>query len=242
LNFISKQSRQCLLFVLALLAANRVGRAELLTLPTPLIQTCPLMTPSIRIPPKINLLALSFMFRRCLAIGLATVLCGCISDNSSGPDMTDTIDSNATSALQELYAVNPAAQALGAKAKGVLVFPKVLKGGFMFGGQVGNGVLRQNGKTAGYYNMTAASYGFQAGLQEFGYALFFMNDAGLAYLHRSGGWEIGAGPSVVVVDEGMGRAISTTTLREDVYAFIFNQKGLMGGIGLQGSKITELHP
>ena len=93
-----------------------------------------------------------------------------------------------------------------------------------------------------YYNTVAASYGFQAGVQKFGYALFFMTESAMAYLRKSGGWEIGVGPGIVIVDEGLARSLTTTTAKEDIYAFIFDQKGLMGGIGLQGSKITRITP
>ena len=143
-------------------------------------------------------------------------------------------------ALQKLYKGNSAARLLGQKAKAVLVFPSIVKAGFMFGGQMGDGVLLKNGRATGYYNTTAASYGLQAGIQEFGYALFFMNDSALSYLDKSGGWELGVGPSIVVVDEGMGKSMTSTTITQDVYAFIFSQKGLMGGLGIQGSKITKL--
>jgi lipid-binding SYLF domain-containing protein len=110
----------------------------------------------------------------------------------------------------------------------------------MFGGQLGDGVLMKGRETLGYYNSVAASYGFQAGVQVFGYALFFMNDAALAYLNKSDGWELGVGPSIVVVDAGMGKSLTSTTITQDVYAFIFDQKGLMAGMGIQGSKITKL--
>jgi len=147
---------------------------------------------------------------------------------------------DAAQALKNLYAKNTAAKLLGPKAKGILVFPYIVKAGFMFGGQMGDGVLTKQGKVAGYYNSLAASYGFQAGVQVFGYALFFMNDAALAYLDKSGGFELGVGPSIVVVDEGMGKSMTSTTITQDVYAFIFSQKGLMAGMGIQGSKITKL--
>jgi lipid-binding SYLF domain-containing protein len=150
------------------------------------------------------------------------------------------LESDAAHALQSLYAKNTAARLLGQKAKAVLVFPHIVKAGFMFGGQMGEGVLMKNGRAAGYYNSVAASYGLQAGLQVFGYALFFMNDAALAYLDKSDGWEIGVGPSIVVVDEGVGKSLTSTTITQDVYAFIFDQKGLMAGIGIQGSKITKI--
>jgi len=145
-------------------------------------------------------------------------------------------------ALDSLYARTPAAKTLGAKARGVLVFPSIVKGGFIFGGEFGEGALFRGGKTSGYYNTTGVSWGFQAGLQKYGYALFFMTDSALTYLNKSEGFELGTGPSLVVVDEGFGKKLSTTTLRDDVYAFIFSQKGLMGGIGLQGTKITRINP
>jgi lipid-binding SYLF domain-containing protein len=147
---------------------------------------------------------------------------------------------DARRALKDLIAGNTAAKLMEPKAKGILVFPNIVKAGFMFGGQMGDGVLFKNGKVAGYYNSLAASYGFQAGLQVFGYALFFMNDAALGYLNKSDGWEVGVGPSIVVVDQGMGKSMTTTTMTHDVYAYIFSQKGLMGGMGVQGSKITKL--
>lgn len=150
------------------------------------------------------------------------------------------LERDANRALKRLYASSPAARLLGEKAKAVLVFPSIVKAGFMFGGQTGDGVLLKNGRAAGYYNTTAASYGLQAGVQTFGYALFFMNDGALSYLNKSDGWEIGVGPSIVVVDEGVGKSLTSTTLTQDVYAFIFSQKGLMAGMGIQGSKITKL--
>ncbi len=146
-------------------------------------------------------------------------------------------------ALRTLYAQNPAARKLGARAKGILVFPNIVKGGFMVGGMGGNGALiRSDGTIRDFYETAGASYGFQAGIQKFGYALFLMDDSAFANINRSGGWEIGSSPSLVVVDEGMAASISTTTLNKSTYAFFFNQRGLMGGLGLQGSKITRIHP
>jgi lipid-binding SYLF domain-containing protein len=152
------------------------------------------------------------------------------------------IDQNVTAALRDLYSHNKAAKALGAKAKAVLVFPDIKKGAFIVGAQYGFGALRRGDTTAGYYRTAAASYGFQAGVKKFGYALFFMTDAALAYLDKSGGWAIGTGPSIVVVDQGVARSLTTTNLRSDVYAFVFDQKGLMAGIGIEGSKITKITP
>jgi len=150
------------------------------------------------------------------------------------------LDRDAARALKSLYASNTTARLLGPKATAVLVFPSIVKAGFLFGGQIGEGVLLKNGRPVGYYNSVAASYGLQAGVQVFGYALFFMNDSALSYLDRSDGWELGVGPSIVVVDAGVGKSLTSTTITQDVYAFIFDQKGLMGGVGVQGSKITKV--
>jgi lipid-binding SYLF domain-containing protein len=150
------------------------------------------------------------------------------------------VDEDAEAALKKLYASEPAAKVLGEKVKAILVFPNIVKGGFMVSAQYGEGVLLQNGQVAGHYNTVAGSYGFQAGAQAFGYAMFLMTDKAIEYLDKSSGWEVGVGPSIVVVKKGMGKSLTTTTLKDDVYAFIFNQKGLMGGAGIQGSKITKI--
>ena len=152
------------------------------------------------------------------------------------------IDRNATQALTTLYKNTPGAKALADKSKAILIFPSIVKGGFIVAGQYGDGALRKRGKTVGYYRSLAASYGFQAGVQSFGYVLFFMDDESVKYLDKSDGWELGTGPSLVVLDEGFGKNFSTTTLQKGVYAFIFSQKGLMAGIALQGSKITKITP
>ncbi len=150
------------------------------------------------------------------------------------------IDADVDAALMKLYEAQPAAKILAEKAVAILIFPNMVKAGFVVGAQYGDGALLKHGRTVGYYNSVAASYGLQAGAQTFGYALFLMTPAAVHYLNRSGGWEIGVGPSIVMVDEGIARALTTTTLKSDVYAFIFDQRGLMAGVGLQGSKITKI--
>ena len=151
------------------------------------------------------------------------------------------IDRDVDAALKTLFAKSESARALAEKAKGVLVFPAIVKAGFIVGGQYGEGALRESGKTVGYYNSVAASYGLQAGIQKFGYALFFMSDSALKWIDKSDGWEIGTGPSIVIVDVGAAGSLTTTTAKSDIYAFFFSQKGLMAGIGLQGTKVTRIN-
>ena len=168
-----------------------------------------------------------------------------LSDLSVGSALAASareIDAKATQALTTLYKTTPGAKALAGKAKAVLIFPSIIKGGFIVGGQFGDGALRKGGKTIAYYRSLAGSFGFQAGAQSFGYVLFFMDEESLRYLDQSDGWELGTGPSLVMLDKGFGKNLSTTTLQKGVYAFIFDQKGLMGGVGIQGSKITKITP
>ena len=160
------------------------------------------------------------------------------------PGKTSAAELNRSSqnALQQLYAKVPAAKAIGKQAYAVLVFPSVTKAGLGIGGQYGEGALIKGGKAVAFYNTGGASYGLQAGAQTYGYAMFFMNEAALKQLDKADGFEVGVGPSVVVLDEGKAKTMTSTTMKDDIYAFIFGQKGLMAGLGVQGNKITKITP
>ncbi len=145
-------------------------------------------------------------------------------------------------ALSKLERSEPRSRLFARRARAVLVFPRIIKAGLVFGGQTGDGVLLEGGRAAGFYNITGGSWGLQIGAQTFGFALFFMTSSSLRYLERSAGFSVGTGPSVVVVKKGAGAEVDTTTLTQDVYAFPFNQKGLMADLSLQGAKITRIHP
>ncbi len=152
------------------------------------------------------------------------------------------LERDAQNAYYKLLTSVPGAKALSREADAVLVFPKITKAGLIVGGQFGDGVLFRGGRAVGYFNTSGASYGFQAGAQQYGYAMFLMNEKAVHALTRNEGFEVGVGPSVVVVDQGMGKTMTTTTASEDIYAFIFSQKGLMAGVGIQGNKITPINP
>jgi lipid-binding SYLF domain-containing protein len=152
----------------------------------------------------------------------------------------EDLNTDAAQALEKLYKANPAAKSLSEKASAVLVFPNIVKAGLVFGGAYGEGVLLNAGKADSYYNSLTGSWGLQAGAQSYGYAVFLMNDKAVKYLKDSHGLEIGVGPTVVVVDEGAAKNFSTSTLQEDAYAFIFDQQGLMAGVSIEGTKITEI--
>jgi lipid-binding SYLF domain-containing protein len=152
------------------------------------------------------------------------------------------LERDARKAYQKLLATVPVAKALSNDAAAVLVFPKVTKAGLGIGGQYGDGVLFRGGKVAGHFNTSGVSYGMQAGAQQYGYAMFLMNEKAVGALGKNEGFEVGVGPSVVVVDQGMAKTMTNKTATEDIYAFIFGQSGLMAGIGVQGNKITRINP
>jgi lipid-binding SYLF domain-containing protein len=159
-----------------------------------------------------------------------------------GKTAASELASDSKAALQTLYASVPLAKALGPKAHAILVFPRITKAGFGIGGQYGEGTLLKKDVAAAYYKTTGASVGLQFGGQQYGYAMFFLNEAALAQLDKAEGFEIGVGPSVVMIDEGMAKNTTTTTLKDDIYAVVFGQKGLMAGLGLQGNKISRITP
>ena len=174
-----------------------------------------------------------------LIAALIGVLLALSANTARAADAAE-LNKEAQAALQSLYAQVPAAKVLGEKARAILVFPSITKAGLVIGGQYGEGALIRGGKTVAYYSTAGASYGLQAGVQKYGYAMMFMTDAAFQALDKVDGFEVGVGPTVVVVDEGVARNATTATMKDDIYAFVFDQKGLMAGIGIQGTKITRL--
>lgn len=150
------------------------------------------------------------------------------------------IDDGVNKVLTQLYASSPETKELSEKAVAVLVFPKITKGGLVVGGQYGEGALRENGSTTGYYNIAGASYGFQAGVQQFSYVMFFLNDTALEYLNSNNGWEAGSGPTLVGGDQGWSASMGTNDLNGDIVPIVFGQEGLMAGTSLQGTKISKV--
>ena len=177
-------------------------------------------------------------------IAAATLVMGSVAATacSTLPDEVDRgeIDSDSRQALNMLYQQNPAARAIASQSRAVLVFPSIVKGGLGFGGAYGEGEMMSGGHTVDYYSTFTGSWGLQAGAQSYGYAVFLMNKDAVDYVSDSDGWEIGVGPTVVLVNEGVAQNLSTTSLKDDAYAFIFNQKGLMAGISIEGTKVTKL--
>lgn len=178
-----------------------------------------------------------------LALVVLMVNTGCSTTGGKiDRDAAAKIEREANATLNTLYAKTPTAKDLSKKAAGILVFPGIMKVGFIGGADYGKGALKVGGRTAGYYNFVAGSFGLQAGAQAYDYVMFFMNRKDLEALNSAKGFEIGVGPTVVALDAGAAKNLTTTTGRADVYSFILSQRGLMGGLNLQGSKISRINP
>ena len=160
--------------------------------------------------------------------------------NLASAATAEDLDKDSRQALQALYETEPVAKTLSHTAKAVLVFPNIVKAGLVFGGGYGEGELIKGSTVVDYYNSVTGSWGLQIGAQSYGYAVFLMTDNAVKYIEETKGWEIGTGPTVVVVDEGVAKNLSTSTLKDDAYAFIFSQQGLMAGISIEGTKISRI--
>jgi lipid-binding SYLF domain-containing protein len=153
----------------------------------------------------------------------------------------EDLDKDSRQALQALYKTQPFAESLARTAKAILVFPNMVKAGLVFGGSYGEGALLKGSTVVDYYNSVTGSWGLQIGAQSYGYAVFLMTDEAVRYIEETNGLEIGVGPTVVLVDEGLAKNLSTSTLKDDAYAFIFSQQGLMAGISIEGTKISRIN-
>lgn len=150
------------------------------------------------------------------------------------------IDIRADAALEKFNSEIAGGKEFLKKAKGVLVFPKVIKAGFGIGGEYGEGALRIKGKTVDYYSTASASIGFQFGAQAKTVLLVFLRNKSLKDFRKSKGWEAGVDGSVALVSIGAGGTIDTTNMNDPIVGFVFGQKGLMYNLTLEGSKFTKL--
>lgn len=144
--------------------------------------------------------------------------------------------------LRQLEAQEPRSRAIARHAVAVMVFPSIYKAGLVFGGESGNGVMLVHGRAKGFYNLSGGSWGLQIGGQKFSYVLFLMNDGAVRHVTEKGGFAAGSGPSVAVINKGAATEADTSMIDRDVYAFPFNQKGLMADLTLEGTKISPIHP
>ena len=152
------------------------------------------------------------------------------------------IEARVDRAIEEMYATVPGSQELHERSVALLMMPKIVKGGLVIGGAYGEGALRENGATTGYYSVAQASLGFQIGLQSTKQALFFMTDSALTKFKTSRGWEIGADAEVTFPGNGLAAALNTTTSTSPIIGIVFGQDGLLAGASLEGAKYSAITP
>ena len=181
-------------------------------------------------------------------LGAIFVSASAFADGHGHDDTVNVaLDRDIHAAITHLLETSAAARELADSAQGALVFPNVTKAGFVVGIQYGNGALikrRASGEgyyISKYYSLKSASYGLQAGVQTFGYVMALMTDAAVEKVETSQNWELGIGPTIVAVDAGVAKTLSTETAQADVYAFTFGQSGLMAGLGITGTKISRMN-
>lgn len=150
------------------------------------------------------------------------------------------IDQQVSTTVHHFNTIDPANKGLGNKAAGMLVFPRVTKGGIGVGGQFGEGALQVKGKTVGYYSVGAASVGLTLGLTKHSEIIMFMTQDALDNFTAGDGWSIGANAGITVVSGGANGSIDTQTAQKPILGFVFAEKGLIGDLSLAGSKITKI--
>lgn len=148
------------------------------------------------------------------------------------------INAGVTEAMTRFYAQDPANRELANKAAGVLVFPRITKGGVGVAGEYGEGSLLVHGHPVAYYSIGSASVGATLGVGQHSEVLLFMTRASLDAFRRSHGWTVGADAQVAVVSKGAGAQYEAATLRKPILAFVFSEKGLIGDLSIEGSKIS----
>ena len=163
-----------------------------------------------------------------------------ISSNPVLAESAEEIDAGSNQALDTLYTESSAAKELGPKARGILVFPSITKGGLIVGGEYGEGALRVDGKTQGYYSSASGSIGLQIGISSRSLVIMFMTDEALQDFSNADGWEAGVDADVTVVDTGATGSLDTTTAQSPVIGFNFGEEGLMAGVSVEGTKVTKL--
>jgi lipid-binding SYLF domain-containing protein len=179
--------------------------------------------------------------RRLLLGSALLALAACASSDPADQAAHRTqIDASADAALSELLAEDAGARTLADQAKGIAIFPDIVKGGLGVGGETGDGVLRVGGESVGYWNTSSASIGLQIGVQSYSQVLMFLTDEALAGFRDGAGWEAGVDGSVAVLNTGASGELDTTNIGDPVVGYIFGETGLMANAAIEGSKYTRL--
>lgn len=150
------------------------------------------------------------------------------------------IDDAVAQAIATFRETIPSGTDLIDHAKGMLIVPNVIKGGFVLTGAYGEGALIVGDTTESYYSVASAALGFQVGGQRYHQALFFMTEESLEQFRRSDGWEAGVNAEVTLLDLATSAGVSTATRNNPVIGLIFGQKGFLAGASFEGAKYSRI--
>ena len=150
------------------------------------------------------------------------------------------IDASVATALSRFNAINPSHRELERKAVGILIFPRVTKGGVGVAGEYGEGALRVDHQTVAYYSVSSASVGLTLGIAKHSEILMFMTQEALDKFRNSKGWSVGADTGVALVKVGAGGQYDNETLAKPILGFVFGEKGLIADLSLEGTKINSI--
>ena len=176
-----------------------------------------------------------------MAASIGLTILGLLASAGSFGDTKAELDTSSAQTLKHYYTLNPANQKLAAKAVGVLIFSRVTKGGAGLAGEFGEGVLRVKGETVDYYSVGSASIGLTLGVGQHSEIIMFMTEESLNKFRASQGWSIGTDTAVALVSEGSGGQYdSKPVVGKPVLGFVFGEKGMLGDLSLEGSKVTKI--
>jgi len=178
--------------------------------------------------------------RRLALLVIAAMLLTALAAPVARAATAQEIDIRANAALDRFKEKVSGGAEFLAGASGVLIFPRVIKAGIGLGGEYGEGALRIGGESVAYYSTAAASIGFQLGAQSKSIILVFLDDDALARFRESKGWKAGVDGSIAVVEWGAGEDINNIDIKDSIAGFVFNNKGLMYNLTLEGSKFTRI--
>jgi lipid-binding SYLF domain-containing protein len=178
--------------------------------------------------------------RRALGLGISAVLGAAVAAPRSQAASAARIDADVRETMSDFFARVDGSRELISRSAGVLVFPTVIKAGAGIGGEYGEGALVTRDHTIDYYNIVSASIGFQLGAQARSVIIVFMTPEAYASFRRTHGWKAGVDASVAIVTVGAGGSIDTSRIANPIVGFIFDNKGLMYNLTLEGSKITRI--
>ena len=184
---------------------------------------------------------MAYFLRTLISIATLSLVIA-VGSNPVSAKSAAEIDAETNQALETLYDQSSAAKELGAKAQGILVFPSITKGGLIVGGEYGEGALRVDGKTQGYYSSASGSIGLQIGISSRSLVIMFMTDEALKEFTSTDGWEAGVDADVTLIDIGATGSLDTTTAQSPVIGFNFGEEGLMAGVSVEGTKVTKIDP